>query len=361
MADKTNTETPVGARVTIPGVELVKVGTWGGHALTEAAQEDKDKNGGVKVTEEMVVAMAEAGQDPEVALAPMKPGHFDDRFDGEPAMGWVRNLRVSEDKTTLLGDLVDIPVPLYPLIKTGYKQRSVEYGLEHTTPSGKTYAAVLTGLALLGTKAPAITSLSEMADVYASQADTANIPLPAAVALEDSNNTAHTGEHENEGESPVDILEKIKEQLGLAAEATDDEVLAALTAALADAAQSENGGEAPADAAASAAAALSAAGAEVVTVSKDVFLSMQGTLQGLQEKEQERANEKLVDEAVTAGKISTAEAPLYLANLGKPDMRAGVAAMLSAMPAQRVATTATPAGESLTDADVAARWAAQNK
>ena len=359
MADKTNTDAPVGARVTIPGVELVKVGTWGGHALTEAAQEDKDKHGGVKITEEMVVAMAEAGQDSEVALAPMKPGHFDDRFDGQPAMGWVRNLRVSDDKTTLLGDLVDIPVPLYPLIKTGYKQRSVEYGLDHVTPSGKKYAAVLTGLALLGTQAPAVTSLAEMADVYASKADTAHIPPPAAVALEDSNNTAHTGEHENEGESPVDILEKIKEKLGLAAEATDDEVLSALEAALADAAQSEDGGEP--DGAASAAAALSAAGAETVTVSKDVFLSMQGTLQGLQEKEQERANVKLVDDAVNAGKISTAEAPLYLANLGKPDMRAGVAAMLSAMPEQRVATTVTPAGESLSDVDLAKRWAAQNQ
>lgn len=359
MADKTNNEKPSGARVTIPGVELLKVGTWGGHALTSQAQEDKDKNGGVKVTEEMIVAMAEAGQDSEVALAAVKPGHFDARFDGEPAMAWIRNLRVSEDKTTLLGDMVDIPVPLYPLIQTGYKQRSVEYALEHTTPSGKKYAAVLTGLAMLGVQPPAVTSLAEMADVYASAADTANIPPVATVALEDSSNAAHPGENENEGESPVDILEQIKEKLGLAADADDAAVLAALEAALADAAQSED--DEGADAAASAAAALSASGAPTVTVSKDVFLSMQSTLATLTEKEAERANVALVDDAVKAGKISTAEAPLYLQNLADKTMHAGVAAMLSAMPAQRVATESTPAGEQLAPSDIAARWAAQSK
>lgn len=159
----------------------------------------------------------------------------------------------------------------------------------------------------------------------------------------------------------MDILEQIKEKLGLAADADDAAVLAALEAVLADAAQSEDNEDEGADAAASAAAALSASGAPTVTVSQDVFLSMQSTLAQLTEKEAERANVQLVDDAVKAGKISTAEAPLYLSNLADEKMRAGVAAMLSAMPAQRVATEGTPSGEPLDPTDTAARWAAQSK
>jgi len=369
MGDITNTDQPGAARVEIPGVELVKAGTWGGHALTDRAKEEQAENGGIKITPEIIAEMAAAASDPMIDEAPMKYGHFSAMFgDGAPATGWVKNLRVSDDGNTLVGDLVDIPVNLYPMIKSGFKKRSIELKFDQPGTGGRVYKAALSALALLGGEKPAVKGLNDLADLYASEdlnADTAHIPHPAAVALEDSSNTAQPGENNNEGESPVDILDQIKEKLGLDAEASDADVLAALEAALADAAAAEDkAGENDAEAAAGAASALSAAGAKVVTVSEAVFSAMQSDIATLREAEQKRSNENMIEAALSAGKITTDEAPIYLQQLENEQTRAGAAALLSSLPEQKVSTVATPAAVALSEEDateMAARWAAQNK
>lgn len=366
MGDITNTEKPGGARVTIPAVELVKVGVHGGHALTEKAKADKEKNGGVKVTAQHIADMVAADADNFIDEAPIKFSHFTQLGDAAPAAGWIQNLRTTDNGNTLVGDLVDIPAGLYPLIKTGFKRRSVEMKYDQTGEEGKQYSAVLSAIALLGTEAPAVKNLADLADLYASSVDTdkdtVQIPHSTDAALEDSNNTAQQGEPNNKEDLAVNVLEAIKEKLGLAADATDEEVTAAIDSLLEAAAAASADDEDENGSTAAAASALSAAGAETVTVSNAVFLSMQATLADLQEREVERENEQLIEAALSAGKISTSEAEIYLTQLKDKKTRAGAMALLSAMPENKVnvISAGLPAPK-LSDEDVAARWAAQNK
>lgn len=136
------------------GVELVKVGTWAA------------STGVTTVTRDDLEAMVAAASDPEVDAVPLKVGHVDPRFDGEPALGWVENLRVEGD--TLLGDVVGIPSKLSETMPTAFRRRSVEIAWGVRTPSGKRYAAALTGLALLGVTPPAVRGLSDVLALYSS-------------------------------------------------------------------------------------------------------------------------------------------------------------------------------------------------
>ena len=60
--------------------------------------------------------------------APLKLGHVDPRFDGEPALGWLHNLRVegSGDESVLLGDVADMPdwLPRAGPTRTSRRSRS---------------------------------------------------------------------------------------------------------------------------------------------------------------------------------------------------------------------------------------------
>lgn len=139
------------------GVELVRTGTWAASTgITTIRPED-------------LADMVKAAYDPEIDEAYVKIGHVDPRFDGEPALGWVRNLRV-KDGTTLVGDLVDIPSKLAEVIPVAFKRRSVEIAWGVRTPSGKRYRAALTGLALLGVQAPAVKGLADVLAMYGDQA-----------------------------------------------------------------------------------------------------------------------------------------------------------------------------------------------
>jgi len=362
MGKITNKDEPNGARITIPGVELVKAGTWGGHPLTEEAKARSEKDGGIQVTAKMIADMAAAGSDSEIDEAPVKLGHFDARFDGEPAPGWVTNLRVSDDGETLLGDITDVPVGIYPLLKTGYKRRSVEMQFDKSTGSGE-YSAVLTGLALLGVQAPAVNGLSEMADLYASsgtEGNTAHIPHNGAATSEDGTN-ALMGTNENEGNPTVDILEKLREKLGLPAEADEAAVLARideLIAAQAEADEAAGDAGAPADAANSGAALSSAPG--TVSVSSAVFSSMQADLAKLREESEKRNREEIISAALSEGKITTAEAPQWENALQQAPKE--TAALLSSLPSQKVNTAPAPEALNADDAQaLAAQWETQNK
>lgn len=139
------------ATVNIPGVELVKAGTW------------QSARGEVSITAADLADMVSESRDPQVDSAPLKLGHVDPRFDGEPALGWVRNLRLSSDGDTLIGDLTDVPASLADILGSAYPRRSVEVAWGLPRPDGTKRGAVLTGLALLGVTPPAVKGL---ADVY---------------------------------------------------------------------------------------------------------------------------------------------------------------------------------------------------
>lgn len=151
------------AFATIRDVELAQVGTW--HAST----------GVWECTREHLQAAVDAQSDPSFRTPVLKIGHTDPRFgnspdgelqDGEPAVGRITNLRLSDDGTTLLGDWEQVPAWLAEIIDAAYPSRSVEMLLGVQTAAGRHYEAVLTAVALLGVTAPAIESLADVAHLY---------------------------------------------------------------------------------------------------------------------------------------------------------------------------------------------------
>lgn len=148
----------------IPGVELVKAGTW------------NSARGDVTITPADLAAMVTESRDPDVDAAPLKLGHVDPRFDGEPALGWVRNLRLSSDGGTLVGDLMEVPANLADIMGSAYPRRSVEVAWGLPKKDGKR-GAVLTGLALLGVTPPAVKGLKDVYRAAASGEATVTLTL----------------------------------------------------------------------------------------------------------------------------------------------------------------------------------------
>lgn len=163
---------------TIRDVELVSVGTWAA------------STGVTKVTRADLEAMLSAHADGLVDHAPIKLGHAsplnEELGDGEPAYGWVIPTGIRPNATgadTLVGDLVGMPAKLAEVAPAAYRRRSVEIAWGVKTPGGKTYAAALIGLALLGASAPAVKGLADLVKLYTE--DPAEVALTAALELVD--------------------------------------------------------------------------------------------------------------------------------------------------------------------------------
>lgn len=149
---------------TVRDVEIARVGVWSA------------STGMWECTREQLEDAVRAQADPAFRAAILKVGHTDPRFndepdaegltgDGEPAVGRVTNLRLSADGQALIADFEQVPTWLAEIIPAAYPSRSVEMFLNVTVGS-TTYAAVLTGVALLGVTAPAIESLADVATLY---------------------------------------------------------------------------------------------------------------------------------------------------------------------------------------------------
>lgn len=151
---------------TIKDVELVSVGTWAASTgVTTVTRADLD-------------AMLAAHADGLVDHAPVKLGHVsplnDNLGDGAPAYGWVVPTGVRKNAAgldTLVGDLVGMPSKLAEVAPTAYRRRSVEIAWGVKTPGGKTYAAALIGVALLGAQAPAVKGLADVLALYTGDPD----------------------------------------------------------------------------------------------------------------------------------------------------------------------------------------------
>lgn len=85
----------------------------------------------------------------------------------EPAVGWLGNIRVSDDGTKLLTDLTNVPRRFADLVeKRAYRHRSVELAKVTSQKTGKTHPWVVTGLAWLGAKLPAVRTLDDVVKLY---------------------------------------------------------------------------------------------------------------------------------------------------------------------------------------------------
>lgn len=118
----------------------------------------------------MAEADAELGDE---IKPPGKIGHSDAQrllglTDGEmPAVGWVENVRVSDDGEKLLADFLRVPKKFAELVKSGaYRTRSVELSRVKSQTSGKVYDWVVTGVAWLGGKLPAVKTLDDVVALY---------------------------------------------------------------------------------------------------------------------------------------------------------------------------------------------------
>lgn len=91
-----------------------------------------------------------------------KVGHVE-----QPAVGYLENLRLNDDETKLLADVRAVPKKLAKIVKAGgYRARSVELSKVTSQKTGKTYDWVVTGLAWLGAKLPAVRTLDDVVALY---------------------------------------------------------------------------------------------------------------------------------------------------------------------------------------------------
>jgi hypothetical protein len=203
------------------GVELARPGTW--HLATgKRTFEDAD-------LKDAADFFAASGQ----TRFPIGFGHIDPRFDGDPAFGWVSNVRYTTDAKgpVLLGDLVDMEDWLAAAAPKYWPNRSIE-GFANLDWNGRTYRLALNRLALLGATPPAMPNLRSLADIreaIAAAAAASGAEFISASAPTDPARTA-APPTETTKETGMDPA-KFREALGLSDDVSDDEVMEALAIA----------------------------------------------------------------------------------------------------------------------------------
>ena len=157
--------------VTLRDVELCGVGTW---ELSTGSQTFTADD----------FAAAVAAQDDSAVRSPIvKLGHTDPRFDGEPAIGRVINMRCSANGQTLIGDIAGVPAGIAEIWGSAWPSRSIEATYQFRTATGHTHAFVVTGLALLGAALPGVENLADIAALYDVAAASAAAGVPVTVTL----------------------------------------------------------------------------------------------------------------------------------------------------------------------------------
>lgn len=146
---------------TIPRVELGSVGTWNISNIE-----------GWHPTAEDFAAAVVALDCPAVRRPVLKFGHSDGP--GDPAIGVIDKLAVTDDGQTLVGDFVGVPSWMAAsdsegrsVIASAYPDRSGEWQHNYTCQLGHTHPFVLHSMALLGVVRPGIGTLQSLYDLYA--------------------------------------------------------------------------------------------------------------------------------------------------------------------------------------------------
>lgn len=149
----------------VPNIELAAVGTWhGATGWTTFTVEDFDQ----------AVAALDC---PGVRNPVIKLGHEEEdstggiRWDGEPALGWIGNMRF--DGAKVYGDYMGLPNWLtetnddgLAVLASAYPDRSIEIRRPFLCQIGHLHPSVITALSLLGVSQPGIGVLKSMQDVY---------------------------------------------------------------------------------------------------------------------------------------------------------------------------------------------------
>jgi peptidoglycan hydrolase-like protein with peptidoglycan-binding domain len=280
------------ASASLKDVELARPGTW---QLASGEQ---------TFTAQMLQDAARYAQRAGARPSPVKLGHNDPRFsgDGEPAMGWLGNIRYLEDEhgPVVIGDIDGMPDWLAAAAPDAWPNRSIEGWTDYLV-DGETYGLVIDGLALLGVTPPGISSIRSLRDlpqalgVAASArivARAPNSPAPEAVAQPPKGT----------GMDPA----MIREALGLPADASDDEVKAAVvTAGLAPP------NPEPVEAAE---AVKPVATSGTVVLASSVWDETQKTIKTLTahvEKQKRDERDEIISKAVVAGKFTPAQKPHF--------------------------------------------------
>lgn len=200
------------------GVELARPGTW---HLSSGPRE---------FTPAMLRDAADFYAASGSQQIPLGFGHQDRRFDGDPAFGWLANVRYDEDDNgpVLLGDLVDLDEWVAAAAPARWPHRSIE-GVAGITFKGREYALALTRLALLGSTPPGIPvlkSLSDLRQLVSAAAAESGAEWIAASTEASPPGADHPSDRK--GAPGMHDAAKLREAVGLPAEASDDEVKAAL-------------------------------------------------------------------------------------------------------------------------------------
>lgn len=136
----------------IEGVELAQLGTWN----------TMSPPGGITFTADDFADAVRAATDPGFNTPQVFLGHGHAALgDGNPSVGRIENVRLSDDGVTLIGDLHVLP-GIAELAAVSWPRRSIEADLNTRSASGQQYRMALTGVALLGETLPAIQTLADL-------------------------------------------------------------------------------------------------------------------------------------------------------------------------------------------------------
>jgi hypothetical protein len=150
------------ALATVAGVELGTAGYWDISNI-------KDWH---PTSEDFAAAIA-ALDCPAIRRPVLKFGHVAPMGEGDPTIGNVDNLRLTDDGQTLVGDFVGVPAWLAEsdsegrsVFASAYPDRSGEWFFDHQCSLGHTHPFVLRAVALLGVWEPGIATLESLYDLY---------------------------------------------------------------------------------------------------------------------------------------------------------------------------------------------------
>jgi hypothetical protein len=325
--------------VTVPNVELMKIGKW------------DISTGEWTVTPALIAAAIDAHSSGVLRKPVIRLGHNDARFSGDPAVGYVDNLRASADGSTLIGDLVGMPQWLGDIMASAYPDRSIEGLYDYTAPDGSEYPFILTGLALLGATRPGVESLQSLQDVArlydiaaAGRIGGTAVEFTVSASTDPSAPEAEVNKGK-EGIMPT-LNEGLAQKLGIAADADDETILKAVDEALTERAETPpSDDDKPAPAPVEQAPAepqpepVAAASGTPVKVVNDVVQLDQASYDNLvaaaadgraaREQQVREDDARIVEAAITTGKVPPARKQHWLDSLAAD--REGTTAVLASL------------------------------
>jgi hypothetical protein len=152
----------IGELVTVSNVPMVSTGI-----------DYPTSTGLITFTEQHLSDLVASQDDPAIHSPRTKIGHSDPRFngkftkdgemlDGEPSLGTWKNLRLSDNNQTVVGDVIGVPLWFAAIVSTAYPSRSIEGNFDVTTVTGHKWSLIVDAVAMLGVIGPGVTTLDDL-------------------------------------------------------------------------------------------------------------------------------------------------------------------------------------------------------